>query len=243
MKTLRFFAATLAGMALLAAAPTSAGGQGEPKEYRKWSQKDAEKYLNDSPWAKRVGTKIEYEKAGSDKQQDTGAYRTGMERGEMRESEHATVVWWSARTPRRAFLRLAELSGAQITDEQAEQFAEREMQHFAVTVWGGGNMVRLSAGLSEEDLKKAAWLDHPRLKRRIAPVDVEVVKDPQGKPDRIRFGFPREVDGQPTVLPTDKRLVFKWRLPKDPKETLENAKQFEVIFNPEKMKSGKTPDF
>jgi len=246
MKTLRILSVLAAAIALLAAVP-GAQAQSEPKEYKTWSQKDAEKILNGSPWGKRIATKevmeaekdkATYSARGPAKQNTTGTF----DRGDMVATEFATVVWWSARTPRRAYLRLVELAGAKVSDENAQQFAETEMPNVVVAVWGADSILRSASRLGEDDLKTAAWLDHPRLKKKIFAVDASVVKDGSGKPERILFAFPREVDGEVIVSPAEKRVVFKWKLPETPAQKLADAKQYEVIFNPEKMKSGSNPD-
>jgi hypothetical protein len=61
------------------------------------------------------------------------------------------------------------------------------------------------------------------------------VKGSGGKPDRIAVTFPKEVNGQPLVTQEDKRVTFKWKMPRTPKEKLKDAKQFEAQFQPAKM--------
>ena len=61
-------------------------------------------------------------------------------------------------------------------------------------------------------------------------------------PDRF-FKFPRTLNGADTVTPEDTRLVFKWRLVRNPKEKIDNAQQFEVVFSPNKMVSGGAADY
>lgn len=205
------------------------------QETGSWSRKDADRILNNSPWGRKVATKLEMVK-DTNKQaaQGEGENVTQYDRGDPREGDYAMVWWWSARTPRRAFMRIYELSGGKVGKEQADQFMETKATAHLVSIMGGGAMVAVSGKLSPEELKKAAWLQSPRLDKKIEPEEVEVVMA-GGKPDRILFKFPREVDGQPLITGEDKRILFRWKLPKSPKEKQEDAKQFEVAFEPKKM--------
>lgn len=203
------------------------------KETASWSKKDAENILNDSPWGRRVATKFEYVKQdGSGAHKDTvGKFDRGDERG----GDHAMVWWWSARTARRAFMRMFELSGGQVDKGRVEQFTEAKASAYLISIMEGGAMVAISGNLPKEELKKAAWLHSPRLDRKIECEAVEVVMTRSGRPDRIVFQFPQELDGKPLITAEDKRLLFRWRLPKSPKEKIDDAKQFEVVFEPKKM--------
>lgn len=211
---------------------------GEPwdKEYKSWSQEEAKKILFDSPWGKDVVTKMGFEKQSEENKQ-TGGKKTASatERGEMRPEEFAKVSWWSARTPRRAYLRMFELSGRQVTPEQMRDFAETTKDTYEVALWESDRVKKQVKDFKPEDYIKAAWLESQRLKQKIAPVDVEVVRDSKGMVERIIFKFPREVEGQPLVTSADKKIVFKWKLPREDKETVEKAKQFEAQFQPAKM--------
>lgn len=212
------------------------------KTSKNWSKEDTEKILHDSPWGRRIGTALEY---SSEKDKSTGGKKiiSDTDRGDQHETDFALVLWWSARTTRRAFLRMFELGGNSVSEEQAQKFAENAMPQFVVSILGGGRMVDVSSKLEENELKKAAWLESPRIKKRIDPVEVVVVRDAKGKAERINFIFARETEGQPTVTAEDKKITFKWRLPKTPTETVEKAKQFQVQFLPSKMTAGGAADF
>lgn len=218
---------------------------GEPweKEFKSWTKEDAQKVMWDSPWGKRVVTKEEYVKESEDK--TTGGKRTAseMERGMLRPTEFATAVWWSAHTPRRAYLRLFELTGQPVSLEQYKEVAESTLDMHVIALWESKEVMARAAKLPPEELKKAAVLDSPRLKKKIPPAEVKIIESAPGKPDRIVFSFPKEADGQPLVTPEDKRLILKWRLPRTDKETVEKARQFDAQFNPNKMIAAGQPDY
>jgi hypothetical protein len=224
------------------------------KESKSWDRNDAEKVLFDSPWGKQKATAQEYRKDQSggvgsrpgsvttgSRQSDSSRLTSETDRGEALGTDIAKVVWWSARTPRRAYLRIAELAGQQISSEQSKIFAETPTQNLVIALWGGGKQVALAMKLKPEELMAAAWLETPRQKK-LMPVRAEVMKDGAGRPDRVVFEFPRETAGQPTVTPQDKKITFKWKLPKEDKETVDKAKQFDVSFQPSKMFSAGQAD-
>ena len=196
------------------------------KEPGSWSKKDAEQILTSSPWGRRMATRMEY----------------ATQEGSSWLPNHVIVLWWSAHTPRRAFMRLFELSGGQTSKEQIEQFTESKGKAYRVALMEGGAMVAVSGRLSPEELKKAAWLFSPRLGRNIECEAVEVVMA-SGKPERIVFQFPKEVEGKPLITSEDKRLLFRWKLPESSKWPILNAQQREVTFEPQKMVARGKADF
>jgi hypothetical protein len=72
--------------------------------------------------------------------------------------------------------------------------------------------MQLALKLDAEQLKQTAFLESSRLKKKVAPQEVTVIKNAAGKVVR-----------------------FKWRLPRTPKEQVKDAKQFEAQFQPSKM--------
>lgn len=211
------------------------------RESQSWSQKDVEKLLNRSHWARRVPTK-KVEVKNEDKSTVPGGSTTRFERN-IQEDDFVIVWWWSARTTRRAFLRLYEFSGAKVSQEEVQQFAESPITEPTISMMGGGPMIAVAGKLSPEELKKGAWLESSRIKGRVFPVDVKVIEDANGTPERILFTFPESVNGQPLVAREDKNILFRWRLPKDPKQTVGTAEQFEASFDPRKMVARGAADF
>ncbi|HEV8384508.1 MAG TPA: hypothetical protein VGQ11_06530 [Candidatus Acidoferrales bacterium] len=227
--------AVLAAFALMASL-AAADDPWAKRSAKEWSREDVDKVMKDSPWGREIATGYTYKKE-SEENKSTGqkSIISKTDRGDQQPTDFATVLWWSAKTTRRAYVRMAQLSGAQISDEQVQKFAESAMPDHVVSVIRGGKMVEVSAKLSADELKKAAWLESPRLKKKILPEDVVVVKDEMGKAQQINFHFAREFEGQPTVTGEDKKLIFKFKLPKDPKTTVDKAELFDVTFQPAKM--------
>jgi len=240
MKHLRVVIAILAAATLL-----YAGDPWDDKKPSEWNEKEVMKILQGSPWGKRVATAEELVKdqdksATNARGATSGAGSTGtFDRGDLRPTQFATVMWWSARTPRRAYLRLAQLNGANIAEDQARAFTETEMPEHIIVIEESGQMVATAAKLEEADLKQAAWLDLGK-NQRVEPTEAGIISE-GGKAVRIRFNFPRTVDNQP-LMDGKRRVVFKWRLQTNPREKLENAKLREVVFESKKMTVGSEVD-
>jgi hypothetical protein len=164
------------------------------------------------------------------------------DRGELREDDFVIAWWWSSHTVRRAFLRLYELGGAKVDPEQAKEFAEADIAAPTVSIMGGGTMVAVAGKLPPDELVKLVWLETKRHKERIYPVEVKVVDDSNGKPERILFAFPEKVGDTSVVSAEDKRILFRWRLPKTVGQKPEAAEQFEASFEPNKMTVNKQAD-
>jgi len=236
MKTLRIACACVFLCASLAAADDI-----WDRESKSWERKDADRILSNSPWGRSIPTKIEMVK-DENKSVERSSRVNDNDRGDPREGDFARVWWWSAHTTRRAFLRVYELSGGKVSKESADEFAESKAEAYLVSIMGGGAMVTISGRLEPEELKKAAWIHSPRLDKDVPAENVQVVMA-GGKPDRILFMFPKEVDGKPLITDEDKRVVFRFKLPKTPKESLNDAKTFETAFEPKKMTARGEADY
>jgi hypothetical protein len=210
--------------------------------YAKWNNDDVQKILKSSPWGHEQVTAVK-EAPRDEKAKATKVGAGIYTQMENIPTESVLVVWWSAKTTRRAVLRQAMLGGVKFKEEDARQFTETAMPDHEIVVWGDAKTLAVLARLEPAELKKAAYLDSPRLNRKIEAI--AAVPEIQGNtpPDKISFHFPRKLDGQDTVTSEDKRLIFKWRLLRKPKDKLEDAKMFEVVFSPNKMVSGGAADY
>jgi hypothetical protein len=212
------------------------------QESKAWDKKDVDKILNNSPWAKRVATKVERTKDDA-KANATQSSVNQYDRGDLKEGDFAVIWWWSAHTPRRAYLRFYELAGNSVTPEQTENFSESKMPSHSISMMGGGTQTDLAGRMPEEALKKSVWLISARLKKALEPAEVEVVKLPNGKIDRILFHFAQQVDGQPLITNEDKKITFRWKLPKNPKQKPEEFEAFEAAFEPKRMQARGANDY
>ncbi len=210
--------------------------------YQKWDDKDVKKVLNASPWGRELVTNTTAQ-SGENKKASSNSTVNRYDQPEQMPSEWVQVVWWSSKTARRAVLRKAELKGAKIAEEQAKKFTETPLEDHVIVVWGDPKTLAALAKLEPADLQKVAYLDSPRLKVHIEPTYAGPVKEANAPPDKIQFQFPRKLNGEDTVTSEDTRLVFKWRLVRNPKAKVDDAQMFEVVFNPNKMVSGGAADY
>lgn len=249
MKVCRVLLVVFLGVSLL-----YAGEPWKSKTPDKWSKEDVKEILEDSPWGKKVTTGFSQVREEDKTSAGGGRGSTSpkeFER-EMAAAEFARVIWWSARVPRRAMVRMVELNGFSMDPEASKKFSESEMEEHVVTIEDTMPRMMGADRLSPEELKQAAWLEIPGQKRKVSCTEAGVVKDARGRIERVRFHFPRQVDGQPILTANEKKVVFKWKLPamagggprkgappaegaaaSQPK--MAEAKMFEAAFDPRKM--------
>lgn len=228
----------VSALVLLAASGSAAQPFWEKKPYTQWSKGDCQKMLADSPWAKRfVISKVVEQAFG----QPTS--------GENRQSEQKityTAQLRGALPVRQAVVRLAQIQNKydkmsaeqkKAFDESAEAYLsgdtgnriivhvefESNVQFFEqalVQYWHS-----YSSGLMPRDV----WLTTSSGKR----VEAYAWKVPPGGAAEFEFYFPREVNGEPVILPTDTKVYFEFPNPqlRDLEDTLA---RFE--FQIEKMK-------
>ena len=210
--------------------------------YEKWNDKDVEKILKSSPWGREVVTKTEAQSADN-KQKVRNSSVTQYDRPEQLPTEWVQVVWWSSKTVRRAVLRKAMLKGVKFPAEAAKEFSETRRDDHEIVVWGDPKTLAGLARLEPAQLLKVAYLDSPRLKTKIEPTEAGPVVEGNTPPDKIFFRFPRKLNGEDTLTDQDGRVVFKWRLVRNPNAKIEDAQMFEVVFSPNKMLSGGAADY
>jgi hypothetical protein len=212
--------------------------------YQSWTDKDVKKVLESSPWGHEIVTATkDMPKENAGKVSNTSVKRYDEANPEQLPSEFVQVWWWSSKTARRAVLRKAMLVGLKVGAEQAKEFTETPLDDHVIVVCGDPKTLVAMARMEPAELKKVAYLESPRLKLKIEPIDAAAIVEGNAPPDKIRFHFPRKLNGQDTVTSEDTRVIFKWRLVRNPSAKIEDAKQFEVVFTPSKMISGGAADF
>ena len=218
-------------LAALALALTliSATAQEKGKAWSEWSKKDAEKMLNDSPWAQTqtdTDTSQMFFSPTNDPRLNNSRTTSNTD---SRISEGATnqavnqkfhVRFFSARPIRQALVRLMELQ-QKPSPETATKFTNfAEMQSpdsVIVTVVFESNDQRFLGGAMQAfnsattgTLKNAAYLERNDGKRLFLEEYVPPGKDGFG----ARFIFLRELDGKPFVTADTKEIRFYAEFPK-----------------------------
>lgn len=196
------------------------------KPWTEWSEKDAEKILNDSAWgqtqtegdssAESSSTSaITSTTAARESQVRNASAAKNAESGERKDamSVHYRVRLLSAKPIRAAFVRMVELQGA--TPERVAQlrtFVDRDFgDYIVVTITMDGND-RKRMGLAIEEISKAdtsvlkttTYLERKDGKR-VALMDYRApIQDGLG----AKFVFPRTLEGKPFIEANSSEVRF-----------------------------------
>src|SRR6266436_1455188 len=195
----------------------SASAQKTTKPWTEWSEKEAEKILNDSPWGQTQSEIKEAQQSSASAITATTAARredtntkaaANVESGEKKDapmSVHYRVRLLSAKPIRAAFVRMIEIQGAPAERvAQLRPFVDRDFgDYIVVTItMDGTDQKRMGLAMSEiskvdaEALKATTYLERKDGKR-VALMEYRApVQDGLG----AKFVFPRTVDGKPFIL-------------------------------------------
>jgi hypothetical protein len=202
---------------LLAMLSFSASAQWDKKPYTDWSEKDAQKVLNDSPWGKTqvFSTPGEMFRSPTSGRQGT-ASRTDPNPAQALHLSFR-VRFLSARPIRQAYSRLIELKQKGGMNEQAagqlKQFVSGEfLEYVIITVTcdsqeAGSNTQQANALLSSRgtaELKNNTFLETKGGQR----VFLQEFQPPHQDGIGARFIFPRLVDGKPFITPEAEEIHF-----------------------------------
>jgi hypothetical protein len=203
--------------ALLLSLPPTAAGQREMKPYNQWTEGEAQKLLNDSPWARtQVFTSpiTLFNRPPSNRQ---GANQPTSSRPLDATHVNFRIRFFSAKPIRQAVSRLMELKQKQPMSEELaahlKSLASGEfLEYIVITVScdskdAGANVQEASALLNTRgtaDLKNNTFLEVMGGKRLFLQEFQQPREDGLG----ARFIFPRLVDGQPFITPESQEVRF-----------------------------------
>jgi hypothetical protein len=207
---------------LLVILSLAAAAQWDKKPYTAWSEKDAQKVLNDSPWAKTqvFTTANEMFRSPVGRAPQPGRQGSGdPTAGTPAQSIHISfrVRFLSARPVRQAFSRLIELNQKSGMNEQAaaqlKQFVSGEFLEYIVVAVTcdagepGANTQEARSLLRNRgtaDLKNNTFLEIKGGQR----IFLQEFQPPQQDGVGARFIFPRLVDGKPFITPDSDEIHF-----------------------------------
>ena len=192
-------------------------GQKQEKPWKEWSKNDAERILNDSPWAHfQVDTDLSemFFQPTTDARTSGGRAPNASSRLEQGATNQATslkygIRFFSARPVRRAFIRMIQLQQKNIEPDvvaRMNNFAEFTSDDaiiIAVTIEGTdkrslGKAMQIIESAATGTLKNSTYLERNDGKR----VFLEQYTPPGRDGFGARFIFPRMVDERP-FLSTD----------------------------------------
>jgi hypothetical protein len=202
--------AVLLSLALL----STSFAQKDKKPWTEWSQKEAEKILNDSAWG-RMQTDTDTDEMFFRPTADSVRAPNSVERrveGATNQSTNVTygIRFFSARPVRQAFMRMIQLQQKKLEPEVLERmknFAEVEATDsiiIAVTVEGTdkrslGRVLQIVNSAVTGTLKNTTYLERSDGKRLFLQEYVPPGRDGFG----ARFIFPRVVDGDHPFLTSE----------------------------------------
>lgn len=208
-------------LGLLLAFSLNTQAQWDKKPYAEWSEREATKVLNDSPWAKTqvftsAGVTFNTGISGSS---GIGATRSGKPPDRPTDSLHVNfrVRFLSAKPIRQAASRLIELkkkgSGGEELAEVLKNFASGEFLEYIIVAIDcdsdepGSNAQEAKSLLHRSgtaNLKNNTYLEIKGGKK----VFLQEFQTP--KPDGLgaRFIFPRLIDGKPFITPESEEIHF-----------------------------------
>ncbi|MBI3484548.1 MAG: hypothetical protein HY012_05280 [Acidobacteria bacterium] len=239
----------LATLALAGAA--WAGDAWKEKSYKDWDEKEVNKILSDSPWARPVNVTATWRSArvsalapdtqrGGVAGQLAEAGEVGTNRntpiaddsGAGDPEAHFVLRWGSARTTRQALARLAVLRGR--SEAEAEKVLNLPVTEHQIVLYGAD--MTPFAKSDEKSLMEKTFLKLKKNKQKISPSRVEIRRGQDGKRiSGIVFFFPMKFEvGEPVIAPDEKGVEFECRT---------NNVNIRQSFEPQKMVGRGGPDF
>lgn len=219
----------MAGFALffLVAALAWAGDPWREKSYTQWDERDVQRIVGNSPWARvvRVSAMWRDDRSAPRSPSGTGIppanvpIASGGEAGEYGpppaggESVNQTptaefiVRWSSSLTMRQALVRASQLRGA-AASEAMDKFLAEEPATYSIIILGPDMMPFRSA--KESDLKQKTYLRLKKSKQKIAPESAEIRRSPDGRQViGVLFQFAkRTASGEPQIAADEKGVEF-----------------------------------
>ncbi len=221
--------AVILALALGLAGTAFAQGPWAKKDWKQWSKDDCKKILEDSPWARRWAHSEAKMANFATRPDAQGRGGSGTE-GVGSESEltiYYIVQFRSALPIRQAVVRQAQIENKydrmeskqrEAVDKQTEGFLNRKFDDIIVVhVMYGSNVQEYNRDLAtfwqthypEGTVPQEAFLDGPK-GQKITPLRL---LSPKGGAQEFELIFPRLVNGEPLVSPSDKTVGIEFVAP------------------------------
>ena len=214
------------------------GGDGqfwESKPYTQWSEKDVDKMLKNSPWAKTVILNIGLgmRRGGLGGETDGSFPRTGAEGGGSENPAleggagrsgggrsggvgdfgdgpaSSIVITWYSRPVREAMARRIQLRNPETTSEQLGKILNHESSTFDLLVLGwSARGSREGSDIGLQKVKEETFL----VKKNKEKIALANLIPPSGPNQPLVFRFPRETEGKPALTVEDKEVELVTRV-------------------------------
>lgn len=241
-------------LVLLGSGVLWAGDPWKEKPWTEWTEKDVQRILNKSPWAKKLNWRLDkvnrvaaQELESPEWETKRGGITVSLEgvtetvytvpgsgipepvitrRGGIPFYHRVFVRWLSSLTVRQAFVRQAqfEMKRMSVQEQQFGHAPQLELLEYVIAV-----RAVVTAGLSNDELRQSAYLQPKRSKQRIPATRVS-----DSEFGRLLY-FPRELNGKPIIGPQDTKVEFSCC-------KVEGQKPIKVTFDLRKMVRDGKPD-
>jgi hypothetical protein len=234
----------------VAAVAARANDPWKDKDPQDWDEKDVQKVLTDSPWAKpfQFGMAADSSIGSSTTSVGASAHPETSQQDPLRGGNPAaagsgnsgpgmgpvtkfTVSWRSSRTIRQALLREKELSGS--LQDQARKDLAAKYDAYQISISGAN--LKMFGKEGAESLKAHSYLMPKSSKEKIPPAKVIVQTNQSGNAVAILFDFPQKnAAGEPTIALAEKSVEFSTKAGNLP---------LKVTFDISKMSTKQGADF
>ncbi len=238
--------ARLALAVVIASPAATLGGPPWEKPPEKWSQSDAYRILQDSPWSP-ANVKLETHTTIRHTDKQTGMVSDspvdladtpkvpGIELTRGKATPQFRVLWWSSKTVRLAQSRLRALRGGSPGETKDIQ----DLPDYVLVI-EGNEALRIFQD-AREDLHDTVFLELPDG----GSLDLaSVTFMAEGQEARSEFHFPRQLEGRAAIDPEADRVVFHCKASaKNTRIGRDNAIAPRAEFKPRLMRVHGVPDF
>jgi hypothetical protein len=203
------------------------------KKYQDWDEKDVQKILNDSPWAKLV-TRTGLEAPEGPSEDATGVDLLGTHSKEAQSGDtqqtRFIVRWVSSRTVREASARALVLQ-KRISAEAINEHLQPAGDDFVLAIVGPdmGRFQHVVPSVLQSKSYLAAESN-----KKISPTSVNIMSLKDGTIGALLFHFPRTTSTGPLLSGREKSVRFSER---------GGDVSMDVIFEPRKMTDQSGADF
>lgn len=180
------------------------------KDYEKWTSKEVEKILNDSPWAHQMTSPHAPHEGGA--VAEAGGSTTGNDPLHAQDSTSRTengfiLRWNSSNTVRRALYRQAVLKGTDPAAAKESYLDEADTDDYQLVLISAAKTIL--PWNDTQPIKQEAYLEFEPSKTRVSPATAKVEEMVDARGHRgFAFWFPKQTDGKATIPEGTVSVVF-----------------------------------